>query len=110
MSDLLKDATATLNELLRMHELTQELLETLTVTMMWVKDYTMKHNIPLPRETSYQSLINKAQMLIEEIASSDDFSQRRNPTTTSQNPELGSGSLSGDWSPCYKSGDELSAL
>jgi hypothetical protein len=67
MSDLLKDATVTLNELLRMHELNQELLETLTVTMMWIRDYAEKHNIPLPKESSYTSLVNKAQTLIEEI-------------------------------------------
>jgi hypothetical protein len=67
MSDLLKDATATLNELLRMHQLSQELLETLTVTMIWVKDYAEKHNIPLPKESSYTSLISKAQTLVEEL-------------------------------------------
>jgi hypothetical protein len=51
-----------------MRELLQELLETLVVTMMWVKGYPMKPNIPSPRETSYQTLINKAQMLFEEIS------------------------------------------
>lgn len=77
MPSLLKDASATLNELIRMHELNQELLETLSVTMMWIKDYALKHNIPLPRETSYQSLINKAQMLFDEISSSDGILQRK---------------------------------
>jgi hypothetical protein len=87
MSKLLRDATETLNELLRMHELNQELLETLTVTMIWIKKYAEKHDIPLPKEASYCSLINKAQTLIDELssespnllhyASSDDFSQRK---------------------------------
>jgi hypothetical protein len=69
VSSLLNDATATLNELLRMHELNQELLETLVVTMAWVRDYAKKHNLPLPKETSYNSLINKAQTLVEELSS-----------------------------------------
>lgn len=83
MSSLLEDATSTLNELLRMYELNQELLETLAVTIMWIKDYAEKHNIPLPREASYQSLINKSQTLIEEIASSDSFIRRKVTETKS---------------------------
>lgn len=78
MSNLLKDATATLNELLRMHELNQELLETLTVTMLWIKNYTEKHNIPIPKKENLSSLINKAQSLINEISSdSTPFLQHR---------------------------------
>jgi hypothetical protein len=77
VSNLLNDATATMNELIRMHRLCQELLETLSVTMMWIKDYTKKHNIPLPNESSYSSLINRANTLIEEIASSDDFLHKK---------------------------------
>ena len=42
MSDLLKEASATLNELIRMHEVNQELLENLAVTMVWIKDYAEK--------------------------------------------------------------------
>lgn len=88
MSDLLKDATATLNELLRMHELNQELLETLAVTMAWVKDYAMKHNIPLPRESSYQSLINKAQSLIDELCSNSPLFIRRKVTEQKSDGEV----------------------
>ena len=71
MSKLLKDATATFDELLRMHKLNQELLETLTVTMMWIAKYAKKHDIPILNEPTYISLINKANALIEEIASKD---------------------------------------
>jgi hypothetical protein len=54
-----------------MHKLNQELLETLTVTMMWIAKYAKKHDIPILNEPTYISLINKANALIEEIASKD---------------------------------------
>jgi hypothetical protein len=88
MPSLLNDATATLNELLRMHDLNQELLETLTVTMMWVRDYTNKHNIPLPRESSYMSLINKAQTLIEELAHPTKFHMSPKSDADFTEPEI----------------------
>ena len=71
MSELLKEATATLNELIRMNDLNQELLETLTVTMLWLKDYAEKHNISIPRERTYLSLIRKAETLINDICSKE---------------------------------------
>jgi hypothetical protein len=72
----LSEVYQTLGELIRMHQLNQELLETLSVTMQWIRDYVEKHSIPLPNGSTYNSLINKAEALIEEIAS-DEFSHQK---------------------------------
>jgi len=88
MSNLLKDATATLNELLRMHDLNRELLETLQVTMLWLRDYAEKNNLPLPNGSTYNSLINKAQVLIDELTSSDGFLQRKKSDKDFTEPEF----------------------
>lgn len=89
--DLLREATSVLNEALRIHDLCMELLDTLTVTMLWIKDYAEKNHIPLPnKSTTYASLINKAQSLMQEIGTdsppflqhrklSDGFSQPKKP-------------------------------
>ena len=70
MPDLLEEATSTLNEILRIHKLNQELLEVLSVTAQWVSDYAEKNNIPFPNSSTYYSLINKAETLLEEMTSS----------------------------------------
>ena len=68
MTDLLKEANATFSELIRIHELNQEMLETLQATMLWLRLYAEKNSIPLPHSSTYNSLINKAEILIEEIS------------------------------------------
>lgn len=67
MPNILEEATATFQEIIRLHELNKELLETLSVTMEWVRNYAEKHSIPFPNGSAYNSLINKVDMLIDEI-------------------------------------------
>lgn len=79
MTSLLDEATATFNEVLRMHKLNLELTENLLVTSEHLKDYAEKHDIPLPDDSTFYSLVNKAEALIEEITGNqitDEFLQR----------------------------------
>lgn len=77
MTYLLEEATTALNELQRMHKLNAELLENLSVTAQWLRNYAEKHNIPLPNISTYNSLVNKAEVLIEEISSNELLSRRK---------------------------------
>lgn len=77
MSDLLKEASSIFNELIRMHELNRELLETLQVTLLRIKKYTEKNNIPLDDAT--KSLLNRVVILREEVISPP-FLQHLNQT------------------------------
>jgi hypothetical protein len=88
MPNLLEEATATFNEILRMHKPNAELLETLSVAAQWLGNYAKKHDISFPNSSTYESLINKAETLIEEISQdpqpyltfkklSDGFSHRK---------------------------------
>ena len=81
MSDILKEASSTFNELVRMHELNQELLETLMVAMQWIRGYAEKNNIPFPNQNTFFSLLRKAESLINEMMSnSPPFLQHRKRT------------------------------
>jgi len=64
---LLEEAYTTLGELVKMHKLNQELLETLSVTAQWLRSYAEKHNISLSNSSTFDSLINKATALLNEI-------------------------------------------
>jgi len=85
MTNLLEEADIALGELIRMHKLNAELLETLSVTAQWLRNYAENHNIPFPNSSTYETLIHKADRLIEEIANNqkptDGFLQRK-PTDT----------------------------
>lgn len=83
MVELLEEAHQVLGELLRMHSLNQELLETLSVTASWLRDYAERNNIPFPNSSTYASLINKAETLIQELSTKNPLEQmdiRRNFT------------------------------
>ena len=67
MPKYLSEVYQTLGELIRMHQLNQELLETLSVTMQWIRNYAENHSISLPNDSTCNSLVNKAEALIEEI-------------------------------------------
>ena len=97
MTTLLEEATSTFNELLRLHKLNTELIETLSVTAQWFRSYAEKHNTPFPNSSTYDTLINKAEALIQEIALESpmelqsyptEFHRKNHPTKTSQNPEM----------------------
>lgn len=77
MTNLLEEATTTLSELQRIHKLNVELLETLSVTAQWLRIYAEKNNIPLPNISTYNSLVNKAEALIEEISSNELLDRRK---------------------------------
>jgi hypothetical protein len=74
---LLGEATATLSELQRMYKLNAELLETLSVTAQWFRAYAEKQNITLPNLSTYNSLVNKAEILINEISNNESLSRRK---------------------------------
>lgn len=86
----LSDAMDTYSELLYLHQLNLELLETLEMTLLWLRDLQENHNICIPNKDKIATLLEKAETLIGEISSpkmflqhrmpSDEFSQRRNPT------------------------------
>jgi len=67
VSKLLKDAIATFDELVRMHQLNQELLNTLIDAMVWIRTYAKNHDIPLPKQNQWDSLLEHANCLIKEI-------------------------------------------
>ena len=72
MNNLLAEANEVFSKVIRMDKLNYELLETLTVTMEWIRDYAMKKNIPLPSpHSTYFSLLAKAQQLIDELNTSN---------------------------------------
>jgi len=64
----LSEVHQTLGELIRLHQLNQELLETLSETMQWIRSYAETHSIQMPNSLAFDSLMNKADALIEEIA------------------------------------------
>lgn len=68
MPTLLEEATTTLSEIVRMHTIYQELLETSTLTMYQINAYAEKNRITLPNQDNILSLINKAEHLMQEIA------------------------------------------
>ncbi len=63
----LREAVDTYSELLRMHHLNIELLETLELTMLSVKEFCKAHKIPFANTKIY-SPISKTDALIDEIA------------------------------------------
>ncbi|NWG11201.1 hypothetical protein HXY33_05580 [Candidatus Bathyarchaeota archaeon] len=76
----LSELSVAINEVLEMHDLNQELLETLLVAMDWIKQKE-KDGLDIPQKDTFLSLMRKARTLIEEISSkpmpSDEFLQRR---------------------------------
>ena len=84
MTLLLEEAQATLNELIKLHKLNQELLEVLSVTAQWVSNFSEKNNIPFPNSSTYYSLVNKAEALLKEISTNypdyENIHSRRNVT------------------------------
>ena len=52
-----------------MHELTNELLETLANTTNYIKEYTKANDVKLPNQQKFNSLITKTETLLNEISS-----------------------------------------
>ena len=65
--DSLREVRDSLNELLRLHQLNLELLETLETAMFWLQDFGKKHDIQIPNRDKINSLITKADNLLAEI-------------------------------------------
>ena len=98
----LREAIDTYKEILRLHQLNLELLETLEFSLLWLKDFSEKHNLLIPNRKNIASLLRKANSLLNEISSppilqhqrairrkftrnkSDkDFTERQTPSTFS---------------------------
>ena len=97
MTNLLEELHATMGDLIRMHKLNEEMLETLQATMLWIREYAQKNDIPLPHSSTYNSLINKAQTLVDELIQEEpmpltfrnyptNFHKENYPIETSQSP------------------------
>jgi len=65
--DLLKEVRDILNDVTRLRECNEELLETLTVALLWVRDYTERNNVPIPNKSNLYSLLSRAKTLIDEM-------------------------------------------
>jgi hypothetical protein len=63
-----------------MHDLNQELLETLLVAMEWIRQ-SEKIGLEIPKKATFLTLMKKGEALLEEISSepiaTDGFLQRR---------------------------------
>lgn len=55
-----------INKLARFQDLCEELLETLTITLTFIKDYTEEHKIPIPNREKLAYLLRKTSLLLEE--------------------------------------------
>ena len=77
----LRDAIDTYEELLRMHQLNLELLETLEFSLLWVQDFSKKYNVAIPNRETLTRLLTKTSLLIEEISAT-------NPTETRQHKSI----------------------
>ena len=62
----LREAVDTYEELLRVHQLNIELLNTLELTLYTVKDFCLAHNIPVGN-AKIGSLLRKASALLDEM-------------------------------------------
>jgi len=54
-----------------------ELLETLCVTSEYLKDYAEKNKIPLPNNSTFYSLISKAEALTEELSNNQLLDEKK---------------------------------
>jgi len=75
----LRDAIDTYDGLLRLHQLNEEFLLTLELSLHWLLEFSEKHKIPIPHREKFQPLLGKVHALITEIASPP-FLQHRNRT------------------------------
>jgi hypothetical protein len=74
----LREAIDTYKELLLVHQLNVELLDTLELTLISIRSYCTENNIPIGN-SKISSLLSKVNILLEEIdcSVSDGFSQRK---------------------------------
>jgi len=63
----LEETNVSINKLITIHEFNQEMLEILQTTLLLIRQYVQNNNTPLPNSSTYNSLFDKAQTLIEEI-------------------------------------------
>jgi len=73
----LREAIDTYEELLRLHQLNLELLETLELSLLWLKSYTDKYDIPIPKRHIITSLLTKTSNLLNEIGSKTPYKTLR---------------------------------
>ena len=74
------ESVETYNELLRLHQLNLELLETLELSLFWLKDFSNKNNIPIPNREKFTHLLNKIHALVTEVSSNQNLPIRRKNT------------------------------
>jgi len=66
--DSLREVRDTINELLHLHQLNLELLETLENILFWLQDFEKKSGMSIPNREKLASLIGRTDDLLDEIA------------------------------------------
>lgn len=74
-----------MREILQLKQLNVELLQTLELTLLWFKDYRQKTGLPIPHIEVLDSLLKKADLLIDEICSPPFLQHRERTRQTKQN-------------------------
>ncbi|MCW3986163.1 MAG: hypothetical protein NWE91_07145 [Candidatus Bathyarchaeota archaeon] len=75
--DIIEKLRDVCDETLRMHRLNMELFETLHLTLLRLRDYAEKNNVPLDRGIDY--LLHQVVILYEEITSKENFKSQKLP-------------------------------
>lgn len=65
-----------MREILQLKQLNVELLQTLELMLLWFKDYRQKTDLPIPHVEVLDSLLKKADLLIDEICSPPNLQHR----------------------------------
>ena len=65
--DGIREIIDTYTELVRLHQLNMELLETLELSFLWLKDSSEEQYVPLRDREKIQRLLRKAYHLMKEI-------------------------------------------
>lgn len=78
-SEDLRIVADTYEEMLRMHQLNLELLETLELSMFWLKNSQYEHKIPFPQKEKMSRLLHK-------VSSVPQIFQLKNPIRRKETP------------------------
>lgn len=73
----LREAIDTYEELLRMHQLNLELLETLELSLLWVQGFSKNCDVSIPNKETLTRLLTKTSRLIEEISATNPIATKR---------------------------------
>ena len=87
MDEVIRACMEDIQEILKLKQLNVELLQTLELILLWFKDYHQKTGLPIPRAELLDSLLNKADSLIDEVCSPLFYNNASHQTTVNMNHE-----------------------